>query len=148
MKIKKWFDSKRFRYGTIANEILPRFHDHFMSTNKEFLELEFDSKELFLHELETQDGVPVIFFKGFSNIYSYGKKLGKHKADLKFEVNGMKAGRVIKLSNQGYLGNHQSIYEIILVTDRFVYMKEVKGKYMSIKSHRELNEMEKFGCLK
>lgn len=146
--ITKWIESiksRNLRYGAITNEVLPVFHDRFMCTNKEFTELTEGDKRISKVTLETQGGVPVKFYKGFDE--SFEKGYGKHKGDLSFSKGGVTAGDVLKVSGGGYLENRNDIYEVILVTDRFVYIKNLGGNWFIIKSHDEIQRMRDMGGL-
>lgn len=136
---------RNYRYGAITNEVLPLFHDRFMCTNKEFTELTLDDKRIEKVQIETQNGKPVLFHKGFNE--SSEKGYGKHYGDLTFSKSGLSHGDVIKIKNEGYLENRDNIYEVILITDKFVYLKNLTGGWISKKSHEEIERMRNMGGL-
>lgn len=136
---------RNYRYGAITNEVLPLFHDRFMCTNKEFTELTLDDKRLEKVQIETQNGEPVFFHKGFNE--SFEKGHGKHYGDFTFSKSGLSHGDVVKIKNEGYLENRDNIYEVILITDRFVYLKNLTGGCISKRSHEEIERMRSMGGL-
>lgn len=144
-KIINYIESKNLRYGAITREVLPVFHDRFMRTTKYFTELTEDDNRLSKVTLETQNGVPVKFRKGFYT--SYEKGYGKHKGDLSFSKGGLTAGDIIKIVGAGYLENINDTYEVILVTDRFVYIKNLSSNGFIIESHEEIQKMREMGGL-
>lgn len=144
--IKGWIEKVRDRnliYGSIAREYLPVFHGKYMIKNKDFVELSEDDRRIEKLKLEEQDGVPVKFHKGFED--SFSKGYGKHKGNPEFTAGGITQGDVIRIAGGGYLENGDEIYEAILVTDRFVYMKNLTNDGIIPFSHDEIDMIRNMG---
>lgn len=145
--IKKWLnyiENRKLTYGYIGRQILPVFHDRFRSTNKDFVELSEEARRIKKHGLETQDEVPVKFYKGFKEGLG-GSKKGKHIGDESFSVGGMIQGKVVRIMGGGFLETTDDVYEVVLVTDKFVYMKNLRVNWITIKSHAEIERMTDMG---
>lgn len=133
--INKLFKRKH-GYGAIVREVLPVFHCRFELTNK--FHKVFDKDDPLVNSLtmETQNGVNVEFDMDFENN-------DKFIADSEFVVNEVKSGMIYETSNSGFMENIQSIHEVVLVTDRFVYSKNINFGGISILSHNEVEKMKK-----
>lgn len=133
------------RYGAITSQVVPLFSDRFNTTNKEFTKLKVNDDRVDAVTLETQDGKPVLFHKDFK---AFGRKSSKHYGDLSFSRLGLKHGQVVTILGIGYLENRDSTYEVILITDRFVYLKDLSSGSVTEKSHKEIERMRRMNGLK
>ena len=137
--IKEWLkkrSSKNLRYGAISRQYLPQFHDKYMTKNKDFVELEENDRRIEKLTLEKQDGVPVMFYTGFKD--GFDKNHGKHKGNPEFTVGGVTQGNLLRMVGGGYLGNLDDISEVMLVTDGFVYLKNLDNGGIIPYSHDEI----------
>lgn len=137
-KMKNKIENKDYRFQAITSEFHPVFGDRFGVTNKRTVLLTEDDDLMGLTKLVSQNGEPVKFHKDFDR---YSKNKYKHKGNLDFEINGVKSGMIYELKRTGYLENDNSMYEVILVTDDYVFTKLLGYGGIIIHSH---NEIERF----
>lgn len=133
-------EMKRAVYGAIIDEIIPVFHDSFETSNKEFLEIEQNSpllkNEKYLSKLESQNGVLVKFKEGFEYL-----DFGEHYGDPHFTKEGFVQEMKFKIHNAGYFRSKDLECKVVLVTDRFVYYRNLEEDYIDIISYNEIKEM-------
>lgn len=132
-------------YGAVVREYIPVFHDKYMSKNKDLKIIEDLFVEHFKHQLETQNGIPIKFHKLFNETMYLPENF--HNGDLSFEKNGRKVGMKITMNGQGFLGNLSNTYIVELVTDKYVYLKNIEYNIVTLKSHEELDTIQSMGGL-
>ena len=144
-KINEINRRRNYEYYSIVSETLPIYHDRFRTTNKNIVKLSGTDDRINILKLETQNGVPVEFHKEFKENSS--KHLGKHTGSSDFQVGDMKQGLILEVKGEGFLENMNSIYEIVLVTDQYVYTRDLEHNYIYPKSHKEIKGMKDMGAL-
>lgn len=134
-----------YEYYSIISETLPIYHDRFRTTNKNIVKfLETDDRFNKL-KLEEQNGIPVEFHKEFKEKTS--KHFGKHTGLPDFQFEDMKQGLIFEVEGQGFLENSSSVYEIVLVTDQYVYVKNLEHNLIYLKSYKEIKRMKDLNAL-
>lgn len=150
-KMVKQFKERNLVYGYISREIVPVFHDGLKTTNKTFLEFNtfFSNKDSELKEIpfESQNGKLVKFYKGFMGDIYNPKNTGKHMGDVNFSMNGFKQGLSYRKSDIAFV-DKGSLYEVVLVTDKYVYSKNLESGVISIYKHEEMLKFKESGWLK
>lgn len=121
--------NKNYRYIAITGEVLPYFHDKFRTTNK----------DVELINLE-EDHIAIIPEKQNDEIIKVHKDYTSHTGNPSFEINGVRQGDIYKVQGQGFLGNIDSIKEVFLVTNNYVFFKE-SDNGVRCYSHNELERM-------
>lgn len=134
-----------YEYYSIVSETLPIYHDRFRTTNKNIVKL-LDTDDRFNKlTLETQNDVPIKFHKEFEEKTS--KHFGKHTGLPDFQIEDMKQGLIFEVEGQGFLENSSSVYEIVLVTDQYVYVKNLEHNLIYLKSYKEIKRMKDLNAL-
>lgn len=134
-----------YEYYSIVSETLPIYHDRFRTTNKNIVKL-LDTDDRFNKlTLETQNDVPIKFHKEFEENSS--KHLGKHTGSPDFQIEDMKQGLIFEVKGRGFLENINTIYEIVLVTDQYVYVRSLEHNYIYPKSYKEIKRMKDMNAL-
>lgn len=134
MSLLKTLLKSKVRYGAINKKVVPLFNDEFHKENRNFIEV--DEEDLMEYDVETQNGIPVRFSKGFLKVSS--RNYGRHTGDKKFQVEGLVEGDsffLVDVENKG------EVYKILLVTDDYVYINDPVNKGIIIKSHEELRDL-------
>lgn len=134
-----------YEYYSIVSETLPVYHDRFRTTNKNIVKLLETDDRFNKLMLEEQNGVPVEFHKEFKEKSS--KHFGKHTGLSDFEVEEMKQGSIFEVKGEGFLENSNSVYEVVLVTDRYVYVRNLEYNFIYLKSYKEIKRMRDMNAL-
>lgn len=143
---KEVIKNRNYRYHSIVSQTLPLYHDRFKTTNKNTIKLEYGDYRLAKVNLESQDGVPIQFHKNFGD--NSNKNFCKSTGSLGFQKNGMEHGMVINIEGVGFLENEDSVYDVVLVTDEFVYMRNMEYNSVYPKSYREIEKMRSLNAFK
>lgn len=143
---KEIIENKSYRYHSIVSQTLPLYHDRFGTTNKNTVELSYGDDRITKLNLESQDGVPIQFHKDFGQKSS--KNFCKSTGSLDFQKNGIEHGMIINISGNGFLENEDSVYEVVLVTDEFVYMRNMEYNSVYPNSYREIEKMRSLNAFK
>lgn len=140
--IKKKYN---YEYYSIVSETLPVYHDRFRTTNKNIVTLLETDDRFNKLRLEEQNGIPVEFHKEFNNKIS--KHFGKHTGLPDFQLEDMKQGLIFEVKGQGFLENLSSVYEVVLVTDEYVYVRNLQHNLIYLKSYKEIKRMKDLNAL-
>lgn len=114
---------------------VPRFSDKFNNTNKEIKQIDRDAKYVSM-EIEKQG----------NHVIEVKKSIKKHNGNPAFEVNGVKQGNVYHTTGRGFLGNIEGTEEILLVTNNFVFIRNIDEGYENCHTHEEIARMKDYGA--
>lgn len=126
MNIMKLFKKKpkvNYKYGAIVSEVIPMFHDKFRSSNKTFKLIDGNCSVI-----EAQNGKPIMFESSAEEVIEYSSKDLKHTGCPDFTFNGMRENLMYVVHGEGYMENYKNTYKVVLVTDRFVYSKNIQSE--------------------
>lgn len=137
---------RNYEYRSIISETLPVYHDRFKSTNKNTITLSEEDDRFTKVNLEKQGDTPVKFHKNFSD--SGNKGFGKHTGELDFEMEGIRQGQIIEVDGCGFLENSNSVYEVILVTNKYVYLRNLEFNTIYPSSFKEIERMKDLNAFK
>lgn len=134
MNLLNRFRTRNYGYGSIVQEIIPVFHDRFKISNK--THKVFDKNDPLVNKLtmETQNGKKVQFHKEF-------EMNGEFIGCLEFSRDEIRPGLIYRSAGTGFLENGNSLSEVILVTDKFIYSKDIDSDFINILSHDEVERM-------
>lgn len=145
-KLSKLVDKeKNYAYRAIVSETLPVYHDRFRSTNKNTISIDETDDRFNKVRLESQGGTPVKFHKDFD--YRESKNFAKHTGNEEFEMHGMKQGLIMKISGEGFLENENDIYEAVLITNEYVYLRNLRYNTIYPKSYEEIKRIKDYNAL-
>lgn len=136
---KEAVENMNYRYHSIISQVLPVYHDRFRTTNKNTIKITADDDRMTKVNLESQDGTIIKFHKDFDNSSSGG--FGKHTGLPSFQKDGIEYGMIVNINGNGFLENENSVYEVILLTDRFVYMRNLQYNSIYPHSYEEIERM-------
>lgn len=136
---------KHYAYRAIVSETLPVYHDRFRSTNKNTISIDETDDRFHKVDLESQENIPVKFHREFNN--NSNKNFAKHTGNKEFEMHGMKQGLIIKISGGGFLENENDIYEAVLITNEYVYLRNLRYNTIYPKSYEEIKRIKDYNAL-
>lgn len=125
---------RKVKYGTVSEKVVPLFTNGFHKGNRHFTEV--DEEDLMEYDVETQNGIPVRFNTGF--LETSKRNYGKHNGDKNFKVENLGQGFEFSLVD---MENKSNIYEVLLVTDEYVYINDPVNEGIIIKNHKELRDL-------
>lgn len=129
-----------YRYAYIKVHGVPVFADRYRLANKSLYSLK-GTEELYRYvDKETQRGKEVLFHKNFYR-FNRMKRNYKHKGDLGFNKDGLYVGDVFEVGNRGYMENVSVYMKIILLTDKYVYGRNIEDGFLGIYSYEEVKRM-------
>lgn len=148
MQKKKEIRDRDYRYMAIPSETLPLYHDRFRSTNKNKIMLEKNDERVGKMLLESQDDNLIEFHKDFNdNPVKTKHPIKLHDGNPEFTKEGMKQGDIYKVLGQGFLENQNSTYEVALVTNNYVFMKDLLSNNIYPYSYKEINRMKGYNAI-
>ncbi|HHT96358.1 MAG TPA: hypothetical protein GXZ90_00460 [Clostridiales bacterium] len=143
-KIVNKIKNRNYRYHCILSETLPVYHDSFRTTDKNVIILNQNDDRINRLRLESQNGKPVKFHREFD---SNKRHLGKHTGNPEFTWNEIKQGQIYGVTGAGFLEDENHIYEISLITDEYVYFKNLEINYIYPRSYKEIKLMKELNAI-
>jgi len=137
-KLMKRFAMRNYKYIGVKVKGIPMFPDRFNRPNKDIVLVGKNEKYVSVIVQKQGDKVIQVHEK-----FTHGKV--KHNGDPEFEVNGVRQGQVYHLTGLGFMGDLEFMRKVILVTNDYVFLRDLEYGGINCSTHDEVKEMKEYG---